>query len=63
MLAVSARRALVHAIRRQRSNDAGEAPPAFWGRIGPYEAVSRRGVLFLLAPEPAHPALRVKNNA
>jgi hypothetical protein len=30
----------------------------FWGRVGEYEAVCRQGILFLLAPEPAHPSLR-----
>ena len=30
----------------------------FWGRIGEYEAVSRRGILFLLSPESTHPSRR-----
>ena len=66
MGAVSALRALLRAIRRQRCQDAQgaktNAPPVFWGRIGDYEAVSRQGVLFLLSQEPAHPSRRVKTS-
>ncbi len=58
MSTVSAGRALLHRLRRRRSDD----PPAvFWGRVGDYEAVTRRGMLFLLSPAPSLPALRVKN--
>ncbi len=35
----------------------------FWGRIGDYEAVTRRGILLLLSPEPTHPSRRVTNAA
>jgi hypothetical protein len=60
MSPMSARRALVQALRHRRSVDAGaEPPPVFWGRIGAYEAVTRSGVLLLLSPEPAHPSRRV----
>ena len=63
MWAVSARRALLTANRRRRTGDAPggdtKAPPVFWGRIGPYEAVTRRGMLFLLSPEASHPSRRV----
>ena len=59
MTVMSARRALLRALRRRRSNDAAKGPPVFWGRIGEYEAVTRRGMLLLLSPEPAHPSLRV----
>jgi len=58
MSTVSAGRALLHRVRRRRPDD---APPVFWGRIGDYEAVTRRGMLLLLSPAPAHPSLRVKN--
>jgi len=58
MFLVSAGRALLHRVRRR---GADEAPPVFWGRVGDYEAVTRRGMLLLLSPAPAHPALRVKN--
>jgi hypothetical protein len=54
-------------VRRRRHDGApagdGEVPPVFWGRIGAYEAVTRRGMLLLLSPEPAHPSRRVKNGA
>ena len=67
MEAVSALRAVLRAIRRQRSHDAQgagtEAAPVFWGRIGDYEAVTRQGVLLLLSQEPAHPSRRVKASA
>lgn len=57
---VSARRALIRAVRRRRPDKALEgAPPAFWGRVGPYEGVTRQGVLLLLAPDATHPARRV----
>jgi hypothetical protein len=39
------------------------APAVPWGRIGTYEAVSRGGILFLLAPDVGHPSLRVKPGA
>ena len=58
MSTMRAGRALLRVIRGRRPDDAG-VPPVYWGRIGEYEAVSRRGVLFLLSPEPAHPSLRV----
>lgn len=67
MTAVSAWRALVRTVRRQPPDDGfegGALPPAvFWGRVGAYDAVCRRGILFLLDPEPAHPSLRVRNGA
>ena len=60
MSVVSARRALVKAVRRRRAGaGTAEPPPVFWGRIGDYEAVTRSGILLLLAPEPAHPSRRV----
>ena len=49
------------AVRRRRAGDDADAPPVFWGRIGAYEAVTRRGVLFLLSPEPTHPSRRAQN--
>ena len=65
MWAVSARRALLTATRRRRSQGAAagdpKAPPVFWGRIGAYEAVTRHGMLFLLSPEASHPSRRVKS--
>jgi hypothetical protein len=67
MASVSARRALLHPFRRRRAEEPHEGgklpPPVFWGRIGAYEAVSRRGILFLLDPEPSHPSLRVRSGA
>ena len=39
------------------------APAIPWGRIGGYDAVSRNGILFLLAPGPAHPSRRVTSPA
>jgi hypothetical protein len=39
------------------------APALPWGQIGAYQAVSRGGILLLLAPEAAHPSLRVKRSA
>ena len=62
MSPVSARRSLVNAVRRRRSHAGKEPPPVFWGRIGDYEAVTRSGILFLLAPEPSHPSRRVKSS-
>ena len=59
MSSMRARRALLRAVRRRRPDSDAGAPPVFWGRIGQYEAVSRKGILFLLSPEPAHPSLRV----
>ena len=58
MSTMSAGRALLRAVRRRHSDSDSEAPPVFWGRIGEYEAVSRRGMLFLLSPEPTHPSRR-----
>ena len=68
MSAVSARRALDRrGVRRGSARHGAKVdphvPPVFWGRIGAYEAVSRGGILFLLAPEPVHPSLRVKSGA
>ncbi len=67
MTAVSAWRALVRTVRRRALDEpfeAGPVPPAvFWGRVGAYEAVCRRGMLFLLDPEPPQPRLRVRKGA
>jgi hypothetical protein len=63
MGAVRARRALVETLLRRRSARGPQEPPAFWGRIGSYEAVTRGGVLFLLAPEPTHPSRRATSGA
>jgi hypothetical protein len=63
MSLVSARRALVKAVRRRRSDAGEEQPPVFWGRIGDYEAVTRSGILLLLSPEPTHPSRRVTSSA
>ena len=61
---VSARRGVISrrrkAARRTRS---AAAPPVFWGRVGAYEAVTRDGMLLLLAPDPVHPAKRVVTGA
>jgi hypothetical protein len=62
MWLVSAGRALRRRWFRH-GHEVPKAAPVFWGRIGAYEAVSRSGMLFLLAPEPSHPALRVKGDA
>jgi hypothetical protein len=35
----------------------------FWGRIGEYDAVSRRGILFLLSPDAGHPSRRVTESS
>jgi hypothetical protein len=48
---------------RRRPDHSADVPPVFWGRIGEYEAVTRRGILLMLAPEPAHPSQRVTNRA
>lgn len=58
MSVMRAGRALLRAGRRRGWDSDAGAPTVFWGRIGEYEAVCRRGVLFLLSPEPAHPSLR-----
>lgn len=63
MSPMRAGRALLRAVRRRHSDYDADAPPVFWGRIGDYEAVSRRGMLFLLSPEPAHPSQRASNSA
>jgi hypothetical protein len=47
----------------RRSERSADGPPVFWGRIGEYEAVTRRGILLLLSPEPGHPSRRVTNRA
>ena len=62
MSPVSARRALVRALRLRRRDAGKEQPPVFWGRIGVYEAVTRSGILFLLSPEPTHPSRRVRSS-
>lgn len=54
--------------RRRRAAQRGvraevPAPAVAWGRIGSYEAVSRDGILYLLAPRPGHPARRVTADA
>lgn len=56
--AMSARRALFHALRRRRRPQGDDVPPTPWGRIGDYEAVTRQGMLLLLSPEPTHPSRR-----
>jgi hypothetical protein len=61
MEGVSARRAFLLAVRWRRPEQGAGEPPVFWGRVGAYEGVTRRGILLLLSPEPAHPSLRVKN--
>ncbi len=65
--AMVAARVLMRAVRGAGAGDSVRAdpaaPPLFWGRIGAYEAVSRGGVLFLLAPQPLHPSVRVKVDA
>ena len=64
MSGVSARRALIRTVRRRHPDEASnEPPPVFWGRIGAYEGVTRQGILFLLAPDPVHPARRVRSGA
>ncbi|MDP1805055.1 MAG: hypothetical protein Q8K72_07810 [Acidimicrobiales bacterium] len=60
---MSAGRALLRAVRRRRSTESAGAPTVFWGHIGKYEAVSRRGMLLLLSPEPAHPSQRAGSSA
>ena len=61
MSPMTARRTLLNVVRRRRAGAERDAPQVFWGRIGDYEAVTRSGVLLLLAPEPAHPSRRVTN--
>jgi hypothetical protein len=67
MAGVSGARAVHRRLRRgvggQELRPDAKAQPVFWGRIGAYEAVSRDGILFLLAPEPGHPARRVTAGA
>lgn len=67
MAAMGAVRVLMRAVRRAGRGDSVRAdptaPPVFWGRIGAFEAVSRGGVLFLLAPQPLHPSVRAKVDA
>ena len=58
METMSTRRAVLPALRRRRSDQGAEPAPAYWGRIGQYEAVTRDGILILLSPEPHHPSLR-----
>jgi len=60
MMGVSAGQVFLRAVRRRRPEQPTSEPPVFWGRVGAYEGVTRRGMLFLLAPEPAHPAMRVR---
>lgn len=57
MSAMSARRALLRAVRRRRPEGDG-VPPTPWGRIGDYEAVTRQGMLLMLSPEQSHPSRR-----
>lgn len=57
-------RTIVGVLRRRRPDGGPDAAPAlFWGRVGPYEAVTRRGTLYLLAPDAVHPARRVRESA
>lgn len=63
MVTVKARRAFLHAVRRRPASEAHDPPPAFWGRVGSYDAVTRHGMLFLLSPESGHPSRRVTNRA
>ena len=58
MVSMRAGRALLRAVRRRHPDSDVDVPPVFWGRIGEYEAVSRRGILFLLSPNPGHPSQR-----
>jgi|GEM_PF-4127248 hypothetical protein len=61
---VSARRALIGVRRKAARRTRGAtAAPVFWGRVGAYEAVTRDGMLLLLAPDPVHPAKRVVTGA
>lgn len=63
MSSMSARRALVNAVRRRLDRgDIDGTPPVPWGPIGEYQGVSRQGVLFLLSPEAAHPSRRVNGS-
>ena len=59
MATMRTRRALIRAVRGRRSDQDAATTPAYWGRIGAYDAVTRDGVLYLLSPEPRHPSLRV----
>jgi hypothetical protein len=61
MSAMSARRALLRALRRRPRGAGAGAPPVPWGRVGDYEAVTRAGMLLLLSPEPTHPSRRVSS--
>lgn len=67
MAGVSATRAVHLGLRRRVGEDDlradPKARPVYWGRIGAYDAVSRDGILFLLAPQPRHPARRVSAGA
>jgi hypothetical protein len=49
--------------RRRRTDRASTPPPRFWGRIGDYDAVTRDGMLLLLAPDRVHPSRRVTTPA
>jgi hypothetical protein len=59
MASMRAGRAVLRAVRRRPPDTRVDVPPVFWGRIGEYEAVSRRGILLLLSPDPGHPSRRV----
>jgi hypothetical protein len=63
MVSMRAGRALLRAVRHRRPDPDVDVPPMFWGRIGEYDAVSRRGILFLLSPDAGHPSRRVTESS
>lgn len=64
MWVVRVRRRVIVGLRRVARREAtATAPPVFWGRVGAYEAVTREGMLLLLAPDAVHPSRRVANGA
>lgn len=65
MPVMSTSRALLRTLRERshaRRHTGPDAAVVSWGRIGAYQAVSREGILHLLAVDPA-PALGVKPDA
>jgi hypothetical protein len=63
MLGMRAGRVLLRGVRRRRPDCDVDVPPVFWGRVGEYEAVSRRGILFLLSPDAGHPSRRATESS